>query len=93
VRQTGRFLPLNLFRQLNWEEENVTKGAEKRARTLVLRNMFTQTELEKEPELMFDLKDDVKQECEKYGEVTTVKLFDVSPPCVRLLEKKTTILT
>jgi len=39
--------------------------------------MFTLDEIEKDPTLILDLKEDVREECEKLGEVTNVKMFDV----------------
>lgn len=40
--------------------------------------MFTQQELEKDPTLLLDLKEDVREECEGIGKVTNVTLYDVS---------------
>lgn len=43
--------------------------------------MFTLQELEEDPTLLLDLKEDVRDECEKTcGEVTNVTLYDVSHP-------------
>lgn len=43
--------------------------------------MFTLQELEEDPTLLLDLKEDVRDECEKTcGEVTNVTLYDVSDP-------------
>jgi HIV Tat-specific factor 1 len=38
--------------------------------------MFTLQELEEDPAAMIELKQDVREECEKLGEVTNVVLFD-----------------
>jgi len=43
---------------------------------VILRYMFTLEELEEEPAAMIELKEDVREECEKIGEVTNVVLFD-----------------
>lgn len=40
--------------------------------------MFTLAELEEDPSLLLDLKDDVREECETLGKVTNVVLWDVS---------------
>lgn len=40
--------------------------------------MFTLKELEEDPTLLLDLKEDVRAECSKLGEVTNVVLYDVS---------------
>jgi HIV Tat-specific factor 1 len=38
--------------------------------------MFTLHELEDDPAAMIELKQDVREECEKLGEVTNVVLYD-----------------
>ena len=38
--------------------------------------MFTLKELEEDPAALIELKQDVREECEKLGEVTNVVLFD-----------------
>jgi HIV Tat-specific factor 1 len=40
--------------------------------------MFTFKELEEDPSLLLDLKEDVREECENLGVVTNVVLYDVS---------------
>ena len=40
--------------------------------------MFTLEELEKEPELLIELKEDVREEAATLGEVTSVVIYDVS---------------
>lgn len=48
-------------------------------RVVVLSRMFTLQELEEDPTLLLDLKEDVRDECEKTcGEVTNVTIYDVS---------------
>ena len=48
------------------------------SRTVILKRMFTLQELEEDPSLLLDLKDDVRQECEDStgGSVTNVVLYD-----------------
>lgn len=38
--------------------------------------MFTPDEIEKDPAAILDIKEDIREECEKLGEVTNVQLFD-----------------
>ncbi|KAN0060512.1 hypothetical protein ACQY0O_007847 [Thecaphora frezii] len=45
-------------------------------RTVVLKRMFTIQELEQDPTLLLDLKQDVRDECERIGNVTNVVLWD-----------------
>jgi HIV Tat-specific factor 1 len=39
--------------------------------------MFTLADLEEDPTLLLELKEDVRDECETIGEVTNVVLYDV----------------
>lgn len=43
---------------------------------MVLKHMFTLQELEEDPTALLDLKEDIREECEKLGEVTNVVLYD-----------------
>lgn len=48
-------------------------------RQVCLRRMFTLVELEEDPTLLLDLKEDVREECETLGKVTNVTLWDREP--------------
>lgn len=50
----------------------------KSGRVVVLKHMFTLQELEEDPSLLLDLKEDVREECATLGDVTNVVLYDVS---------------
>ncbi|KAI8073482.1 uncharacterized protein B0P05DRAFT_548747 [Gilbertella persicaria] len=65
-------------RKLDWVEEEGGKKQEKFAKIVILKNMYTQEELDSDPTLLLELKEDVREECEKLGEVTNVILYDVS---------------
>lgn len=41
--------------------------------------MFTLAELEKDPAEALDIKEDIRTECEKHGQVTNVVLYDKEP--------------
>ena len=49
----------------------------KNGRVVVLKHMFTLDELEEDPSLLLDLKEDVREECATLGDVTNVVLYDV----------------
>jgi len=50
----------------------------KNARVVVLAHMFTLAELESDPTLLLDLKEDVRDECEQTcGKVNSIQLYDV----------------
>ncbi|TLD23244.1 hypothetical protein PspLS_07552 [Pyricularia sp. CBS 133598] len=49
----------------------------KAERTVILRHMFTLKELDEDPAALLEIKEDIRDECEKMGEVTNVVLFDL----------------
>ena len=51
--------------------------ANKSGRVVVLKHMFTLDELDEDPSLLLDLKEDVREECATLGDVTNVVLYDV----------------
>lgn len=57
-------------------------------RVVVLKYMFKLDDLEKDPALLLELKEDVREEAESLGEVTSVILYDVSDPFTSPLDKK-----
>ncbi|KAI9317514.1 hypothetical protein BX666DRAFT_1856955 [Dichotomocladium elegans] len=65
--------------KLDWVDEETGKKAEKFSKIVILKNMYTQQELDEDPTLLLELKEDVREECEKLGEVTNVILYDKSP--------------
>ncbi|KAF7728182.1 hypothetical protein EC973_006576 [Apophysomyces ossiformis] len=80
-----------LQRKLDWVEDEAGKKSEKFSKIVILKNMYTQEELDEDPTLMLELKEDVREECEKLGEVTNVILYDKSPGgviSVRFMEKE-----
>ena len=64
-------------RKLEWFEEGVK--ASKYDKIVVFKNMFTPQEIEADPGLLLDLKEDLRGECEKLGEITNVSVFDQHP--------------
>ncbi|CAK7263113.1 hypothetical protein SEPCBS119000_000317 [Sporothrix epigloea] len=45
-------------------------------KVVVLKHMFTLDELQEDPAALLDIKEDIREECSKLGEVTNVVLFD-----------------
>lgn len=45
-------------------------------KVVVLKHMFTLKELKDDPAALLDIKEDVREECEKFGKVTNVALYD-----------------
>ncbi|KAG0272559.1 hypothetical protein BGZ95_011686 [Linnemannia exigua] len=80
-----------LEKKLDWfDDENLVK-ADKWNKVCILKHMFTLQELEADPTLLLDLKEDIREECEKCGEVTNVVIYDHHPEgvvSVRFKEKE-----
>ncbi|KAJ3410042.1 hypothetical protein CcCBS67573_g00287 [Chytriomyces confervae] len=68
----------NLQKKLDWFEEENGKKSDKFARIVILKHMFTKQEIDEDPTLLIDLKEEVREECEKLGEVTNVVMYDHS---------------
>ncbi|CAN8099426.1 unnamed protein product [Discula destructiva] len=49
----------------------------KRDKMVILKYMFTLGELEEDPAALLEIKEDIREECEKLGEVTNVVLYDL----------------
>ncbi len=45
---------------------------------MVLKGMFSLHSLERDPAMLLELKEDVREEAERLGQVTSVVLYDVS---------------
>jgi HIV Tat-specific factor 1 len=63
--------------------DKLSNQANKNGRVVVLKHMFTLQELEEDPSLLLDLKEDVREECATLGDVTNVVLYDVSYRFIR----------
>ena len=46
---------------------------------VILKHMFTLKELEEDPSAVLDIKEDIRDECSKLGDVTNVVLYDKEP--------------
>jgi HIV Tat-specific factor 1 len=52
--------------------------------------MFTLAELEEDPAAVLDIKEDIRDECSKLGDITNVVLFDKEPEGVASVKFTTT---
>ncbi|GBB86581.1 hypothetical protein RclHR1_00130022 [Rhizophagus clarus] len=68
-----------LEKKLDWYETEPGKKAERYNKIVILKHMFSLEELESDITLLLDLKEDIRAECEKLGEVTNVVLYDKEP--------------
>jgi HIV Tat-specific factor 1 len=67
-------------RLADWSDDEPSTLVETSSRwdkVVILKHMFTLAELEEDPGAMLDIKEDIREECEKLGEVTNVVLFDL----------------
>jgi len=51
----------------------------KKEKVVILKHMFTLQELDEDPKALLEIKEDVREECEKLGAVTNVVLYDLEP--------------
>ncbi|PWN36408.1 uncharacterized protein FA14DRAFT_106680, partial [Meira miltonrushii] len=65
--------------QANAQSHTAITAQPENVRQVCLRRMFTIAELEEDPTLLLDLKEDVREECESLGKVTNVILWDKEP--------------
>lgn len=62
----------------DWDDDDpaTTQPASKHDKVVILNHMFTLSELNDDPAAILDIKEDIREECSKLGEVTNVVLFD-----------------
>ncbi|KAF7713317.1 Uncharacterized protein PECH_004221 [Penicillium ucsense] len=66
----------------DWDDDDPSlqvRAATNQDRTVVLKHLFTLEELKNDVEAILDIKEDVRTECTKIGEVTNVVLYDQEP--------------
>ncbi|KAJ2897269.1 hypothetical protein MKZ38_004823 [Zalerion maritima] len=65
----------------DWSDDEPYQTEKKQAsrwdKTVILKHMFTLKELEEDATAILDIKEDIRDECEKLGEVKNVVLFDL----------------
>ncbi|XP_065841089.1 17S U2 SnRNP complex component HTATSF1-like [Oscarella lobularis] len=62
---------------LGWQES--TQKRAKNERIVIFKNMFEPKEFEENPVAITDIKDDIMEECKKFGHVKKVLIFDRHP--------------
>ncbi|KNE64624.1 hypothetical protein AMAG_09979 [Allomyces macrogynus ATCC 38327] len=76
-------------RKLDWNDDAPNeKKLARLAKVVVLKHMFTLDELAKDPALMLDIKEDIREECERVGEVTSIILYDAEPEGILVVRFK-----
>ncbi|CAG8955421.1 hypothetical protein HYFRA_00010285 [Hymenoscyphus fraxineus] len=59
------------------EPSTILETTSKFDKVVILKHMFTLGELAEDPAAILDIKEDIREECSKLGEVTNVVLFDL----------------
>jgi HIV Tat-specific factor 1 len=62
----------------DWDDDDpaTVQQTSKHDKVVILKHMFTLAELNEDPAAILDIKEDIREECSKLGQVTNVVLFD-----------------
>ncbi|KKK17135.1 nuclear mRNA splicing factor-associated protein [Aspergillus rambellii] len=66
----------------DWDDDDpaaIPDTSSKFEKVVILKHMFTLNELDEDPAAILDIKEDIRDECSKLGEVTNVVLYDKEP--------------
>lgn len=66
-------------KQLDWRPEKQGEARKRHEKVVIIRNMFHPSDFEEDPLVLNEYRDDLRTECEKFGEVKKVILFDRHP--------------
>ena len=70
---------------LDWNDAKLSKKLAKAQRTIIIKPMFHPSEFDQDPSYLLDLKESIRDECGKFGEVTNVHVYDRNPDGVVLV--------
>ncbi|CAJ1063606.1 HIV Tat-specific factor 1 isoform X1 [Xyrichtys novacula] len=66
-------------KQLDWRPEKQGDQRKRHEKVVIIRNMFHPSDFEEDPLVLNEYREDLRTECEKFGEVKKVILFDRHP--------------
>ncbi|KAK2828186.1 hypothetical protein Q5P01_019220 [Channa striata] len=66
-------------KQLDWRPERQGEARKRNEKVVIIRNMFHPSDFEEDPLVLNEYREDLRTECEKFGEVKKVILFDRHP--------------
>ncbi|XP_024122420.1 HIV Tat-specific factor 1 isoform X2 [Oryzias melastigma] len=66
-------------KQLDWRPEKKGDARKRHEKVVIIRNMFHPSDFEEDPLELNEYREDLRSECEKFGEVKKVILFDRHP--------------
>ncbi|XP_028923092.1 HIV Tat-specific factor 1 [Ornithorhynchus anatinus] len=76
-------------KQLDWRPEKKAGASRMRhERVIIIRNMFHPKDFEEDPLVLNEIREDLRTECEKFGQVKKVLLFDRHPDGVASVSYK-----
>ncbi|KAK2823057.1 hypothetical protein Q7C36_019657 [Tachysurus vachellii] len=66
-------------KQLDWRPERKGEVRKRHEQVVIIQNMFHPTDFEEDPLVLNEYREDLRSECEKFGEVKKVIIFDRHP--------------
>jgi len=66
----------------DWDDDDpsiMANTSSKLEKVVILKHMFTLEEIKEDPAAILDIKEDIRDECSKLGEITNVVLYDKEP--------------
>ncbi|KAM6970024.1 17S U2 SnRNP complex component HTATSF1 [Aplochiton taeniatus] len=66
-------------KQLDWRPEKKGDVRKRHEKVLIIQNMFHPSDFEEDPLVLNEYRDDLRTECEKFGQVKKVVIFDRHP--------------
>lgn len=77
-------------KQLDWKPEKVGEVRKRYEKVVIIRNMFHPSDFEEDPLELNEYRDDLRTECEKFGQAKKVIIFDRHPDGVASVAFKET---
>ncbi|XP_051973716.1 HIV Tat-specific factor 1 homolog [Xyrauchen texanus] len=66
-------------KQLDWRPEKAGEVRKRHQKVVIIQNMFHPSDFEEDPLVLNEYRDDLRTECEKFGQVKKVIIFDRHP--------------
>uniref|UniRef100_A0A9J8CQX8 17S U2 SnRNP complex component HTATSF1 n=1 Tax=Cyprinus carpio carpio TaxID=630221 RepID=A0A9J8CQX8_CYPCA len=66
-------------KQLDWRPEKAGETRKRHEKVIIIQNMFHPSDFEEDPLVLNEYRDDLRTECEKFGQVKKVIIFDRHP--------------
>ncbi|XP_071750827.1 17S U2 SnRNP complex component HTATSF1 [Centroberyx gerrardi] len=66
-------------KQLDWRPEKQGDARKRHEKVVIIQNMFHPSDFEEDPLVLNEYRDDLRTECEKFGQVKKVIIFDRHP--------------